>query len=279
MSFNVSNALKRNSSSSASSLARSTSKNLSKLFVLKSPNSSASIPTGITTTRDFSAKDLTSKISSSSHTSEESNVLRPLVVCGPSGVGKGTIISKFMKELNGSQNFGFTVSHTTRSPRPGEEDGVHYHFTDVPSMKQAIDNNDFLEYAEVHGNFYGTSIKSLTLDNGKFPLLDIDVQGVKKIKQRQLLQRQSDNDDNEENVPILDAKFIFIAPPSLEILLKRLKHRGTETEESIKRRTENAVAEMQYGLEDGNFDAIVVNDDLHQACDDFRNTLYDIYGL
>merc|ERR1719215_859288 len=89
-------------------------------------------------------------------------LLDPLIVCGPSGVGKGTIIARFMDEMGGSDRFGFTVSHTTRKPREGEVDGVHYHFVDAETMRRRISEGGFfLESAEVHGNLYGTSLRSL----------------------------------------------------------------------------------------------------------------------
>lgn len=195
--------------------------------------------------------------------------IKPLVVCGPSGVGKGTIITRYMEELGGSDRFQFTVSHTTRKPRPGEVDGIHYHFTDIDSMKAAIERNEFLEWANVHGNFYGTSLNSLSTE--KYPLLDIDVQGVKSIKKWQ--------DENKGlSQPALDAKFVFIAPPSLDVLKDRLIYRGTETAESLEKRTKNAIAEVEYGMSNGNFDAIIVNDDLDRACHEFRRVIEDLYG-
>lgn len=219
--------------------------------------------------------------SSSSFSTEKANrkKLRPLVVCGPSGVGKGTIISKYMREMGGAQKFGFTVSHTTRDPRKGEKDGKDYHFTDVSSMRDAIANGQFLEYAEVHGNFYGTSLESLSQleKKGKIPMLDIDVQGVKNVRERQEQQKQGKSEQCDDESPELDAKFIFIAPPSLELLLDRLVSRGTETEESIKKRTKNAVAEMKYGIQEGNFDAIIVNDDIEEACREFRDVIHRLY--
>lgn len=214
-------------------------------------------------------------------------VLQPLVVCGPSGVGKGTIIQKYMEEYGGSKLFGFTVSHTTRQPRPGEMDGVHYHFTDVPTIKEAIKRYEFLEFAQVHGNWYGTSLKSLKHvqeTEAKLPLLDIDVQGVKNIKEwqkKQQANRAKTSDDSNnigDSIPFLDAKFIFIAPPSLETLKDRLMSRGTESVESLERRTANAVAEVEYGMQDGNFDEIVVNDDLIDACVKFKHAIEKIYG-
>jgi guanylate kinase len=209
--------------------------------------------------------------SSQSYAGESSKQrsIKPLVVCGPSGVGKGTIIARYMEELGGSDRFQFTVSHTTRKPRPGEVDGVHYHFTDIDIMKAAIERNEFLEWANVHGNYYGTSLNSLSTE--KYPLLDIDVQGVKSIKKW-----QEENKGFSE--PALDAKFVFIAPPSLDVLKDRLIYRGTETAESLEKRTKNAIAEVEYGMTNGNFDAIVVNDDLDHACQEFRRVVEDLYG-
>mmetsp|Transcript_10790 Transcript_10790/g.12497 ORF Transcript_10790/g.12497 Transcript_10790/m.12497 type:complete len:345 (-) Transcript_10790:3213-4247(-) len=250
------------------------------------------LPTSTFTTATSSNFFSTSTSSCSSNSSsiinnkdQQHQMLNPLVVCGPSGVGKGTIIEKYMEEYGGSQKFGFTVSHTTRKPRPGEENGVHYHFTELDTMKDAIEKNEFLEYAEVHGNYYGTSLTSLQSvveESGKLPLLDIDVQGVKNIKtyeENQLQNENKDHDENGENIssPRLETKFIFIAPPSLDLLLQRLISRGTETEDSIKRRTNNAASEVEYGLKEGNFDAIVVNDDLNKACIDFANAIEKIY--
>jgi guanylate kinase len=217
-----------------------------------------------------------SSSSTNSETPQTRQVLRPLVICGPSGVGKGTIISKYMKEYNHAKHhkFGFTVSHTTRDPRPGEIDGVHYNFTTKSQMEESIRKNLFLEYAHVHGNIYGTSLDSLSLleENGQIPLLDIDVQGVMNIKKR-----QEEDVQNSHDVPELQAKYIFIAPPSLDLLLQRLTARGTETEESIQRRTKNAIAEMEYGMMDGNFDAVIVNDDLNQACIEFSDVIDELY--
>jgi guanylate kinase len=192
-------------------------------------------------------------------------ILDPLVVCGPSGVGKGTIIAKFMEEFGGKDRFGFTVSHTTRPPRPGEEEGIHYHFSSHDAMRLEIDAGLFLEHAEVHGNLYGTSWSSMrnVQTSGKRCLLDIDVQGVRRLKTLQS--------------PTLMPTYIFIAPPSLDALEKRLEDRGTESAESLARRTQNARMEMEYGLEEGNFDFIVVNDDLDKATLKFSNVIAQIY--
>ena len=196
---------------------------------------------------------------------DDSMVLDPLVVCGPSGVGKGTIIHKFMEEMGGKHHFGFTVSHTTRSPRPGEIHGVHYHFCSKERMQRDIANGLFLEHAEVHGNYYGTSWNSLQQVQltGKRCLLDIDVQGVKNLKACE--------------APTLKPKYLFIAPPSLECLQTRLAKRGTESAESLARRTANAREEMEYGRIAGAFDRTIVNDDLEQACRDFAAAINSMY--
>ena len=192
-------------------------------------------------------------------------VLDPLVVCGPSGVGKGTIIARYMENLGGKDRFGFTVSHTTRPPRLGEEDGVHYHFTSLEVMRRDIKEGHFLEHAEVHGNLYGTSWSSMrnVQASGKRCLLDIDVQGVRRLKSLE--------------GPTLKPKYIFVAPPSLDILEKRLADRGTESSESLARRTQNARYEMEYGLGEGNFDCIVVNGDLDEATRKFSSIIEEIY--
>ena len=199
--------------------------------------------------------------------STKDSVLEPLIVCGPSGVGKGTIIAKYMEEMGGDELFGFSVSHTTRSPREGEENGVHYHFVKIDNMKKGISQGDFLEHAEVHGNFYGTSWSALrdVQDSGKRCLLDIDTQGVKNIK-------------TMENAT-LQPKYVFIAPPSLEELEQRLKGRGTESAESLARRTANAREELEYGMQEGNFDAVVVNKHLDFACHDFSEAVKKLYNL
>jgi guanylate kinase len=194
-------------------------------------------------------------------------ILDPLVICGPSGVGKGTIIAKYMDELGGSDYFGFSVSHTTRKPRPGEISGVHYNFVSQDEMKAQIEKGYFLEHAEVHGNLYGTSwmaVHQVVEQTGKRCLLDIDVQGVKKLRQLE----QPDK---------LQPKFLFIAPPSLEVLQQRLIDRGTESAESLERRTKNAQAELEYGLREGNFDAVVVNNDLEEATRNFAETIRTLY--
>jgi guanylate kinase len=159
--------------------------------------------------------------------------------------------------------FGFSVSHTTRAPRPGEEDGIHYYFTTVDAMKTAIDQNQFIEHAQVHTNFYGTSYEAVNRiqEEGRICVLDIDIQGVQNVKKSSI-----------------GCKYIFIAPPTMEDLEYRLRGRGTETDDKIQVRLENAKKELEYGLEEGNFDAIVVNDTLDNSFIRLLSFLEQFYG-
>ncbi|EYU18753.1 hypothetical protein ABFS82_10G165500 [Erythranthe guttata] len=181
---------------------------------------------------------------------------KPLVISGPSGVGKGTLISKLMEEF--PFMFGFSVSHTTRSPRNNERNGVHYHFTERNKMEKDIDNGKFLEFAAVHGNLYGTSVEAVDVvaDKGKRCILDIDVQGARSVR-----------------ATSLEAIFVFICPPSFEELEKRLRSRGTETEEQIQKRLRNAKAELEQGTSPGLFDHLLVNDDLDKCYEKLKELL------
>lgn len=169
----------------------------------------------------------------------------PVVIAGPSGVGKGTIVKMLMDKY--PQLFGFSVSHTTRAPRPGEEDGIHYNFVDKGDMEAAIARGEFIEHAAVHTNFYGTSVAAVekVKSEGKVCILDIDIQGVQSVKNSSLV-----------------CKYLFISPPSMADLETRLRGRGTETEEKIQVRLANASQEMEFGTAEGNFDSILVNDQL-----------------
>nr|CAD7261769.1 unnamed protein product [Timema shepardi] len=153
-----------------------------------------------------------------------------LVFCGPSGSGKSTLIRRLFDEF--PEQFGFSVSHTTRQPRPGEVDGKHYHFTTKETMKEAIARGEFLESAEFSNNLYGTSKKAVeeVTQSGHVCVLDIDVQGVKQVKEKDI-----------------NAIYVFVSPPSLAELEKRLRGRNTETEESLQRRLAVAKQEMNYG--------------------------------
>ncbi|KAM3320280.1 guanylate kinase 2 [Capsicum chacoense] len=184
------------------------------------------------------------------------NVEKPIVISGPSGVGKGTLISGLMKEF--PSMFGFSVSHTTRTPREKEQNGFHYHFSDRSVMEREIKDGKFLEFASVHGNLYGTSVEAVEVvaDAGRRCILDIDVQGARSVR-----------------ASSLDAIFIFISPPSFEELEKRLRARATETEEQIQKRLRNARAELEQGKSSGLFDHNLVNDDLESCYKNLKNIL------
>ena len=143
-----------------------------------------------------------------------------------------------------------------RQPRPGEEDGKDYHFVTKEQMQELISAGEFIENATFSSNNYGTSKASVedVLARGKICILDIDVQGVKAVKETDL-------------TPL----FVFIKPPSLDTLEERLRSRGTETEESLSKRLGAAAAEMEYGEAEGNFDTIIVNDDLETAYHNLRD--------
>jgi len=182
--------------------------------------------------------------------------VRPLVICGPSGVGKGTLIARLMAAHPSA--FALSVSHTTRGPRPGEVNGVHYHFTDRESMASRIAAGEFLESAHVHGNMYGTSYSSVraVTDMGRCCVLDIDVQGVETVR------------------PHLEALYVFVMPPRVEALEARLKKRNTEDEESLRKRIANARTEMEKSKSPGLFDHVVVNDDLDECFDELSALVF-----
>lgn len=175
------------------------------------------------------------------------------IVSAPSGTGKTTILKKIMRDLPG---ISFSVSHTTRPPRAGEQDGVDYHFISRDDFVRMKDDGAFLEWAEVHGNLYGTSRKAVEeqLSAGKDLLLDIDVQGARQI-------RQAMNGD---------AVFLFIAPPSWQILEDRLSGRGTDAPETIRLRLDNARKEMEDAAL---YEYVVINDDLDMAVDMVRSII------
>ncbi|EPX75056.1 guanylate kinase [Schizosaccharomyces octosporus yFS286] len=172
----------------------------------------------------------------------------PVVVFGPSGVGKSTLLKRLLS-LHGDK-LGFSVSHTTRSPRPGEQQGVDYHYVSKDEFRKLVAENKFVEWAEFSGNMYGTSIMAIKdLEKGnKKAILDIDLQGVLQVKKS-----------------AIKARYAFLAPPSVEQLEARLRGRGTETEESVLLRLERALKEIEYSKQPGNFETLIVNDDLEKA--------------
>lgn len=172
------------------------------------------------------------------------------VLSAPSGAGKTTLCQKLLAQYS---NLSYSISYTTRAPRQGEENGRDYFFISKQEFEQMISKGDFLEYAEVHGNLYGTALSQIvqSIENGKDILLDIDVQGAIALRER--LGSTSSN---------LEATFIFITAPSFDDLRSRLERRGSESKDIIALRLENAVKEVEaYKY----YDYIIVNDDLEQA--------------
>ncbi|SBO12163.1 Guanylate kinase [Vibrio mediterranei] len=176
------------------------------------------------------------------------------IVSAPSGAGKSSLISA-MLEKNPTYAMKVSVSHTTRGMRPGEEDGVHYHFVEKTDFESLIEQGAFLEYAEVFGNYYGTSRLWIeeTLEKGIDVFLDIDWQGARQIR---------------EQMP--EAKSVFILPPSNSELERRLNVRGQDSDEVIAKRMSEAKSEMSHYNE---YDYVIVNDDFDGALVDFKAIL------
>lgn len=179
---------------------------------------------------------------------------RPLVLCGPSGSGKSTLLKRLFADF--PNTFGFSISHTTRKPREGEEHGVHYFFVERPEMEAAMANDEFIETAEFTGNLYGTSKAAVReiQAQGKVCILDIEQKGVEQIRRTDLN-------------PIL----IFNNPPTIQELERRLRLRGSETEETLRKRLTAAQVELDYGLTPGNFHKIINNVDMDVAYQEFRD--------
>ncbi|MGC8658666.1 MAG: guanylate kinase [Desulfomonilaceae bacterium] len=173
-------------------------------------------------------------------------MLKPVlfVLSAPSGAGKSTLIHRVRRSL---PDLFYSVSCTTRSPRKGEVDSVDYHFVSLPTFKQMIGNGDFLEWKEVHGSMYGTPVQPIqdALRNGQRCIMDIDVKGAADVFRR-----------------IKESVGIFILPPDLKTLEARLRMRGTDSEDSIKLRLQNAREEIEFA---NLFSYSIVNDDLDRA--------------
>jgi guanylate kinase len=169
------------------------------------------------------------------------------IVTAPSGAGKTTLVSGLLER---DPLVKLSISYTTRAPRAGEEHGRHYHFVDVPAFRQLRDKGEFLEWAEVHNNYYGTSKGWLEaqIRAGKDILLEIDWQGAQQVRK-----------------VFPKAVGVFILPPSVEELERRLRGRGTDSEEVIARRVLAARGEMRHVAE---FDYVIINEDLPTAIDD-----------
>ena len=172
-----------------------------------------------------------------------------VVITAPSGTGKTTLIGMVRKRVEG---IGYSVSHTTRSPRKGEVNGVHYHFVDRAAFKGKIEAHEFVEWAFVYDELYGTSISSMEreLFSGKDLLIDVDIQGAQAIKRK-----------------FPESISIFIVPPSIEILRERLRGRSTESKKSLDQRTKNALEEISRCME---YDFIVINDDINKAASEIE---------
>ena len=173
------------------------------------------------------------------------------VVSAPSGCGKGTILAQILKD----EKFYYSVSATTRKPREGEEDGVNYHFLARQEFEKLISENAFLEHAEYCDNYYGTLKAPIEehRNQGKHVILEIEVQGAMQIRKL-----------------CPDAKFIFIAPPSLEVVRQRLESRGTEDTETIDKRIQQAQEELHFLNQ---YDYCIVNDVLSEAIADFKSVV------
>lgn len=174
-----------------------------------------------------------------------------IVVSAPSGCGKGTILGEVLK----NDNFYYSVSATTRSPREGEVNGVNYHFLSRDEFEKLIADDGMLEHAQFCGNYYGTPRKAVfdKLSEGKDVILEIEVQGAMKV---------------HEKCP--EAVMVFILPPSVETLRERLTKRGTETADVIEKRVAEAAREIEQAY---NYDYVIVNDDLDTAVSDFLGVI------
>ena len=173
-----------------------------------------------------------------------------IIISSPSGAGKTTLCNRLRNEFGA---LAFSVSHTTRKPRQGEVDGREYHFVDVETFRRLVDQGAFAEWAEVHGNYYGTSLREIEKarqNKANGILFDIDFQGARQIRAK---------------VP--EAVAVFILPPSIEELERRLHSRASDDEATVQKRLSKARLEIEnYGL----FDYLVVNDDLERAYDRLR---------
>jgi len=174
------------------------------------------------------------------------------IVSAPSGAGKTTLVRAAIAELD---DLAVAISHTTRAMRAGEQEGEHYHYTDRETFESMIDSDQFLEYAEVFGNYYGTSMQSVNgaLSCGTDVILEIDWQGAAQVRQK-----------------LSDVISVFILPPSRNTLIERLRGRAQDSDEVIEQRTAEAVLEMrQYH----HADFLIINDDFDQALAELKSVI------
>lgn len=183
---------------------------------------------------------------------------QPIVICGPSGSGKSTLLKRLLAE--NKDKLAFTISHTTRKPRINELNGREYYFVTREEMEKMIANNEFVEHTEFSGNYYGTSKRAVqdALKTGKLFILEVDIEGVKSLN----------------NLDSFQPIFIFIKPPSKQLLIERLSSRGTESVETLRARLERADDEMKFA-ESGTvqFDLVLVNDDLEETYKNLKKFL------
>lgn len=175
------------------------------------------------------------------------------IISSPSGGGKGTLIREVLRTV---PNIGYSISFTTRTRREGEEDGKHYHFVSHKEFENLIKQDEFLEYAEVHGNYYGTSKTQVERETsaGRDIILEIDVQGANLVREK-----------------LSDSVGVFILPPSFEVLKERLIARQTETNDDLKLRLANSRDEVR---EYSKFDYVIINDEVTKAVTDLQSVIY-----
>lgn len=174
------------------------------------------------------------------------------IFSAPSGAGKTSLVSKLLESM---QDIVVSVSHTTRAMRPGEQNGLHYHFVDVPTFESMVADNLFLEHAQVFDNYYGTSQRAIEaqLAKGVDVILEIDWQGARQVRER-----------------MADTVGVFILPPSRAELENRLKSRGQDSDEIVARRMQDAVNEMAHYAE---YDFIVINDEFEVALNELKSVV------
>ncbi|XP_055355205.1 guanylate kinase-like [Paramacrobiotus metropolitanus] len=189
------------------------------------------------------------------------SVARLVVIAGPACSGKSGLIKRLLTDL-GKDKIGFSVSHTTRPPRPEEQEGIHYHFFTDEAFEMAVQNNEFVEHTEFCGHRYGTSKRAVlsVLETGKLCLLQLNMQGLKNLKKLDL-----------------NPVCIWIDTPNLEELEERITERGAESEAELEERLAAAKEEKAYGRTPGLFDFLIVNDNFDVAYDELKQLIERLY--